>query len=127
MYSTENTWKTVFITAVVFRTGFFFTASLGAGGVVWFWFVWLVGFFLNCLLSFLSEANTVENEPKVAVEDWSEDDVSAWLCAQGLADFVGLFKMNNIDGKELLNLTKESLANDLKIGKSIEIQIVFSL
>ncbi|NXY69457.1 WSDU1 protein, partial [Glareola pratincola] len=60
-------------------------------------------------------ANTVENESKVAVEDWSEDDVSAWLCAQDLADFVGLFKRNNIDGKELLNLTKESLANELKI------------
>ncbi|NXQ70206.1 WSDU1 protein, partial [Quiscalus mexicanus] len=58
---------------------------------------------------------TVENESKVAIEDWSEDDVSAWLCAQNLADFVGLFKMNNIDGKELLNLTKESLANELKI------------
>ncbi|NWR99686.1 WSDU1 protein, partial [Motacilla alba] len=58
---------------------------------------------------------TLENESKVAVEDWSEDDVSAWLCAQDLADFVGLFKMHNIDGKELLNLTKESLANELKI------------
>ncbi|NWR93318.1 WSDU1 protein, partial [Furnarius figulus] len=59
--------------------------------------------------------STVETESKVAVEDWSEDDVSAWLCAQDLADFVELFKMNNIDGKELLNLTKESLANELKI------------
>ncbi|NXG44649.1 WSDU1 protein, partial [Psilopogon haemacephalus] len=62
-----------------------------------------------------SAANAVENESKVAVEDWSEDDVSAWLCAQDLADFVGLFKRNNIDGKELLNLTKESLADELKI------------
>ncbi|NWU15884.1 WSDU1 protein, partial [Cephalopterus ornatus] len=62
-----------------------------------------------------SAGNTVETESKVAVEDWSEDDVSAWLCAEGLADFVGLFKMNNIDGKELLNLTKEGLANELKI------------
>ncbi|NXM78192.1 WSDU1 protein, partial [Serilophus lunatus] len=59
--------------------------------------------------------STAESDSKVAVEDWSEDDVSAWLCAQDLADFVGLFKMNNIDGKELLNLTKESLANELKI------------
>ncbi|XP_028941465.1 WD repeat, SAM and U-box domain-containing protein 1 isoform X4 [Antrostomus carolinensis] len=57
----------------------------------------------------------VENESKLAVEDWSEDDVSAWLCEQDLADFVRLFKMNNIDGKELLNLTKESLTNELKI------------
>lgn len=28
--------------------------------------------------------------------------------------------MNNIDGRELLNLTKESLADDLKIGKILE-------
>ncbi|KAM6307514.1 WD repeat, SAM and U-box domain-containing protein 1 isoform 2-T2 [Aegotheles albertisi] len=63
----------------------------------------------------LISANTVKNESKAAVGDWSEDDVSAWLCAQDLADLVGLFKMNNIDGKELLNLTKESLTNELKI------------
>ncbi|XP_069717850.1 WD repeat, SAM and U-box domain-containing protein 1 isoform X1 [Phaenicophaeus curvirostris] len=59
--------------------------------------------------------NTLEKESEVAVEDWSEDDVSAWLCAQDLEDFVGLFKRNNIDGKELLNLTRESLTNELKI------------
>ncbi|OPJ89178.1 bromodomain adjacent to zinc finger domain protein 2B isoform E [Patagioenas fasciata monilis] len=57
----------------------------------------------------------VEDEPKAAVEAWSEDDVSAWLCAQDLPGCVGLFKTNNIDGKELLNLTKESLTNELKI------------
>ncbi|NWI84584.1 WSDU1 protein, partial [Pitta sordida] len=62
-----------------------------------------------------SAGSSVENDSKVAVEDWSEEDVSAWLCAQDLADFVRLFKMNNIDGKELLSLTKESLANELKI------------
>uniref|UniRef100_A0A8B9T9X6 WD repeat, SAM and U-box domain-containing protein 1 n=1 Tax=Anas platyrhynchos TaxID=8839 RepID=A0A8B9T9X6_ANAPL len=44
--------------------------------------------------------NTVEKESEVAVQNWSEDDVSAW---------------NNIDGKELLHLTKESLTNELKI------------
>ncbi|XP_064926163.1 WD repeat, SAM and U-box domain-containing protein 1 isoform X1 [Columba livia] len=58
---------------------------------------------------------TAEDEPQAAVEAWSEDDVSAWLRAQDLADLVGLFKTNNIDGKELLNLTKESLTNELKI------------
>ncbi|XP_061861102.1 WD repeat, SAM and U-box domain-containing protein 1 isoform X2 [Colius striatus] len=63
--------------------------------------------------------NAVENESKVTVEDWSEDDVSAWLCAQDLADFVELFKMNNIDGKELLNLTKDSLTNELKIALAV--------
>lgn len=57
---------------------------------------------------------------KQFIEDWSEDDVSTWLCAQDLKDLVDVFKMNNIDGRELLNLTKESLADDLKIGKISE-------
>lgn len=54
---------------------------------------------------------------KQFIEDWSEDDVSMWLCAQGLNDLVDIFKINNIDGRELFNLTKESLVDDLKIGK----------
>ncbi|XP_019661559.1 WD repeat, SAM and U-box domain-containing protein 1 isoform X3 [Ailuropoda melanoleuca] len=61
------------------------------------------------------QARSTEDQAKQFTEDWSEDDVSVWLCAQGLNDLVGIFKMNNIDGKELLNLTKESLADDLKI------------
>ncbi|XP_040827543.1 WD repeat, SAM and U-box domain-containing protein 1 isoform X5 [Ochotona curzoniae] len=60
-------------------------------------------------------ARSLEEQPKQFVEDWSEEDVSSWLCAQGLEDLVDIFKMNNIDGKELLNLNKESLADDLKI------------
>ncbi|XP_044769241.1 WD repeat, SAM and U-box domain-containing protein 1 isoform X3 [Neomonachus schauinslandi] len=61
------------------------------------------------------QARSTEDQAKQFTEDWSEDDVSMWLCAQGLSDLVGVFKMNNIDGRELLNLTKESLADDLKI------------
>lgn len=83
--------------------------------------------FVYRLLSLLYKGNTVENESEVAVQNWSEDDVSAWLCAQGLTDLVGLFKRNNIDGKELLHLTKESLTNELKIGKNVEIQVVCNL
>uniref|UniRef100_A0A2R8MTT0 WD repeat, SAM and U-box domain-containing protein 1 n=1 Tax=Callithrix jacchus TaxID=9483 RepID=A0A2R8MTT0_CALJA len=60
-------------------------------------------------------ARSTEDHLKQFTEDWSEEDVSTWLCAQGLKDLVGIFKMNNIDGKELLNLTKESLAADLQI------------
>uniref|UniRef100_A0A8C5VBM8 WD repeat, SAM and U-box domain-containing protein 1 n=1 Tax=Microcebus murinus TaxID=30608 RepID=A0A8C5VBM8_MICMU len=59
-------------------------------------------------------ARSTEDQLKFT-EDWSEEDVSMWLCAQGLKDLVGIFKKNNIDGKELLNLTKEILADDLKI------------
>ncbi|XP_032968978.1 WD repeat, SAM and U-box domain-containing protein 1 isoform X3 [Rhinolophus ferrumequinum] len=63
----------------------------------------------------LFQARSTEDQLKHFTEDWSEDDVSEWLCAQDLKDLVGIFKMNNIDGRELLNLTKESLADDLKI------------
>ncbi|XP_012310294.1 WD repeat, SAM and U-box domain-containing protein 1 isoform X3 [Aotus nancymaae] len=66
-------------------------------------------------LETLCQARSTEDHLKQFTEDWSEKDVSTWLCAQGLKDLVGIFKMNNIDGKELLNLTKESLADDLKI------------
>ncbi|XP_053452895.1 WD repeat, SAM and U-box domain-containing protein 1 isoform X2 [Nycticebus coucang] len=63
----------------------------------------------------LCQARSTDDQLKQFTEDWSEEDVSAWLCSQGLEDLVGIFKMNNIDGSELLNLTKESLADDLKI------------
>ncbi|XP_073926988.1 WD repeat, SAM and U-box domain-containing protein 1 isoform X3 [Castor canadensis] len=66
-------------------------------------------------LETLGQARSTEDQLKQFTEDWSEEDVSMWLCAQGLKDLVSIFKMNNIDGKELLNLTKESLADDLKI------------
>ncbi|KAM6421522.1 WD repeat, SAM and U-box domain-containing protein 1 isoform 1-T1 [Rhynochetos jubatus] len=59
--------------------------------------------------------NAVGSECAGTAEDWSEDDVAAWLRAQDLAALVGLFRRNNIDGKELLGLTRESLRNDLKI------------
>ncbi|XP_023372589.1 WD repeat, SAM and U-box domain-containing protein 1 isoform X2 [Otolemur garnettii] len=63
----------------------------------------------------LCQARSTDDQLKQFTEDWSEEDVSAWLCSQGLKDLVGIFKMNNIDGSELLSLTKESLADDLKI------------
>lgn len=52
--------------------------------------------------------------------DWSEDDVSSWLRAEGLEVLVDMFKANNIDGSELLALNKESLASDLKIGTVLQ-------
>lgn len=61
------------------------------------------------------QAGSVSDQLKHFTEDWSEEDVSKWLRAQGLEDLVDIFRTNNIDGKELLHLTKESLAGDLKI------------
>ncbi|KAM6459204.1 WD repeat, SAM and U-box domain-containing protein 1 isoform 3-T5 [Liasis olivaceus] len=54
-------------------------------------------------------------ESKISVDSWTEEDVSVWLQTHNLQDLVENFKRNNIDGKELLSLTKESLIDDLKI------------
>ncbi|KAJ8416980.1 hypothetical protein AAFF_G00328580 [Aldrovandia affinis] len=52
---------------------------------------------------------------RLLVCDWSEEDVLAWLCAEGLEALVSTFKANNIDGGELICLTKETLAAELNI------------
>lgn len=52
---------------------------------------------------------------KKLVSDWSEEDVSAWLVEEGLEGLVGKFTANNIDGTELLRLTKETLESELHI------------
>ncbi|XP_044059007.1 WD repeat, SAM and U-box domain-containing protein 1 isoform X5 [Siniperca chuatsi] len=52
---------------------------------------------------------------KLLVSDWSEVDVSAWLVEEGLGGLVDKFTANNIDGTELLSLTKETLASELHI------------
>ncbi|XP_068616809.1 WD repeat, SAM and U-box domain-containing protein 1 [Brachionichthys hirsutus] len=52
---------------------------------------------------------------KLLVSDWSEKDVSAWLVEEGLQQIVDKFTANNIDGTELLSLTKETLASELHI------------
>ncbi|CAF99784.1 unnamed protein product, partial [Tetraodon nigroviridis] len=49
------------------------------------------------------------------VGDWSEADVSSWLVEEGLEGLVDKFRANNIDGSELLSLTKETLASELHI------------
>ncbi|KAJ8350215.1 hypothetical protein SKAU_G00253450 [Synaphobranchus kaupii] len=49
------------------------------------------------------------------VGDWSEEDVQAWLREEGLEALVSTFGDNNIDGQELLGLSKESLATELNI------------
>uniref|UniRef100_A0A3B4X6I5 WD repeat, SAM and U-box domain-containing protein 1 n=1 Tax=Seriola lalandi dorsalis TaxID=1841481 RepID=A0A3B4X6I5_SERLL len=52
---------------------------------------------------------------KLLVTDWSEEDVSEWLVEEGLERLVDKFRANNIDGTELLSLTKETLASELLI------------
>ncbi|XP_072118092.1 WD repeat, SAM and U-box domain-containing protein 1 [Mobula birostris] len=50
-----------------------------------------------------------------SVQHWSEDDVCSWLSAEELHELVVVFKSNNIDGQELLNLTEKNLVSDLNI------------
>ncbi|XP_045888381.1 WD repeat, SAM and U-box domain-containing protein 1 isoform X2 [Micropterus dolomieu] len=62
-----------------------------------------------------SEGRTSAGRSKLLVSDWSEDDVSAWLVEEGLGGLVDKFVANNIDGTELLSLTKETLASEMHI------------
>lgn len=64
----------------------------------------------------LSE-RTSARRSKLLVADWSEEDVSEWLVEEGLQGLVDRFKANNMDGTELLRLTKETLASELGIGE----------
>ncbi|XP_049450672.1 WD repeat, SAM and U-box domain-containing protein 1 isoform X4 [Epinephelus fuscoguttatus] len=62
-----------------------------------------------------SEGRTSAGRSRLLVSDWSEGDVSAWLVEEGLEGLVDKFMANNIDGTELLSLTKETLASELHI------------
>ncbi|XP_031162286.1 WD repeat, SAM and U-box domain-containing protein 1 isoform X2 [Sander lucioperca] len=62
-----------------------------------------------------SEGRTSAGRSKLLVSDWSEGDVSAWLVDENLEGLVDKFRANNIDGTELLSLTKETLASELHI------------
>ncbi len=46
---------------------------------------------------------------KKAVEKWSAQEVQTWLKESGFAKFVEMFE--ELDGKEMLMLTKEDLQN----------------
>ncbi|KAM4631175.1 WD repeat, SAM and U-box domain-containing protein 1 [Polymixia lowei] len=61
------------------------------------------------------DGRTLAGQCKLLVSDWSEEDVSAWLVEEGLEGLVDKFRANNIDGTELLSLTKDTLASDLHI------------
>ncbi|XP_061925965.1 WD repeat, SAM and U-box domain-containing protein 1 isoform X2 [Entelurus aequoreus] len=62
-----------------------------------------------------SEASTSTGRSKLLLCDWSEEDVCAWLLEEGLQGLVDTFRTNNIDGTELLALTKETLTTDLHV------------
>ncbi|XP_037103349.1 WD repeat, SAM and U-box domain-containing protein 1 isoform X1 [Syngnathus acus] len=61
------------------------------------------------------QASTSSGRSKLLVSDWSEEDVSVWLLEEGLDALVDTFRANNIDGIELLALTKETLLSELRI------------
>ncbi|KAF6732651.1 WD repeat, SAM and U-box domain-containing protein 1 [Oryzias melastigma] len=62
-----------------------------------------------------NEGRASAGRSKLLVADWSEEDVSEWLVEEGLQGLVDKFRTNNIDGTELLSLTKETLASELHI------------
>lgn len=71
---------------------------------------------LNAEATFTTKEGRASLGPSsLLVSDWSEEDVSLWLVEEGLDGLVDTFRTNNIDGTELLNLTKETLASELHI------------
>ncbi|XP_056269101.1 WD repeat, SAM and U-box domain-containing protein 1 isoform X2 [Pseudoliparis swirei] len=62
-----------------------------------------------------SEGRSSASRSMLLVSDWSEGDVSAWLEGEGLQGLVDKFRANNMDGTELLRLTKETLTSELHI------------
>ncbi|KAG9477230.1 hypothetical protein GDO78_002558 [Eleutherodactylus coqui] len=57
----------------------------------------------------------IKRKAEFDVESWTEDDVRTWLANESLLEVEPHFSANNIDGKELLGLTKDILLHDLKI------------
>lgn len=72
---------------------------------------------LTPIFSFFFLGETSAGRLTLLVCDWSEEDVSSWLVEEGLEGLVDKFRANNIDGSELLSLTKETLASELHIGE----------
>ncbi|XP_069838874.1 WD repeat, SAM and U-box domain-containing protein 1 [Dendropsophus ebraccatus] len=62
-----------------------------------------------------SPATRIKRKTELHIESWTEDDVRSWLANESLAEVEEHFSANNIDGKELLGLTKDILHHDLKI------------
>ncbi|XP_021178184.2 WD repeat, SAM and U-box domain-containing protein 1 isoform X2 [Fundulus heteroclitus] len=73
------------------------------------------------------EGKAAAGRSRLLVADWSEGDVSEWLAEEGLGGLADKFRANNIDGAELLSLTKETLASELGIdGYSYEREAIES-
>ncbi|KAM9850689.1 WD repeat, SAM and U-box domain-containing protein 1-like [Aulostomus maculatus] len=54
------------------------------------------------------QGRKLQGHSRLLLTDWSEEDVQAWMCEEGLEELVGIFKANNIDGPELSLLNKET-------------------
>ncbi|KAI7807924.1 WD repeat, SAM and U-box domain-containing protein 1 isoform X1 [Triplophysa rosa] len=62
-----------------------------------------------------NEGSRFRAHSRLMVSQWSEEDVLSWLREEGLEAVMDAFRSNNMDGEELLSLTKETLSSDLHI------------
>ncbi|XP_075335864.1 WD repeat, SAM and U-box domain-containing protein 1 [Odontesthes bonariensis] len=60
-------------------------------------------------LQTLRQGRKLPGHSSLLLADWTEQDVQAWLCEEGLKELVTTFKANNIDGPELNQLSKETV------------------
>ncbi|KAL1267386.1 hypothetical protein QQF64_032749 [Cirrhinus molitorella] len=52
---------------------------------------------------------------RTLVSDWSEEDVSEWLCDEGFEALVDMFRAHNTDGAKLISLNTEMLTTEFNI------------
>lgn len=65
-------------------------------------------------LQVLDEIN-LQEQKMFLVEQWSEEDVIAWISALGLAEHAPAFRYHNVTGSLLLELNKTDIMEDLKV------------
>uniref|UniRef100_A0A668AQP7 WD repeat, SAM and U-box domain-containing protein 1 n=1 Tax=Myripristis murdjan TaxID=586833 RepID=A0A668AQP7_9TELE len=64
----------------------------------------------NAVFSHQEASRKLPGHSRLLVADWSEEDVGTWLREEGLEELVSILKVNNIDGPELSQLNKETVA-----------------
>lgn len=68
--------------------------------------------------SLLDTSQTAKAHPSSTVAAWTVDDVCHWLSSMGLSKHAPAFRANDIDGYELLQLNKDVMEKELRIGMS---------